>query len=213
MVKRACLKGKPPGGKEIRTWFLEGDITYLGRGPSADIILPSKRISRQHAKITYSPRGYLIEDLESRNGTFINGELLGSAVKRLSIGDEIVLGGVVVLHFEDPYETIGGAMLGRVDGVWINEDTQQVWVNAQPITPPLSKAQYDLLLLLYQAKGSVVSREDIIAHVWQDENPDGVSADAVNGLIKRLRARLQKTQPEKEYIEILRGIGLRLMGN
>lgn len=213
MVKRACLKGKLPEEKEVQTWFLEEDVTYLGRGPSADIILPSRRISRQHAKITYTPRGYLIEDLESRNGTFVNGELLGSDIKRLSIGDEIVFSGVVALNFEDPLETIDGTMLGRVDGIWINEDTQQVWVDSQQITPPLSKAQYDLLLLLYQAQGSVVSRESIIAHVWQDANPDGVSTDAVNGLIKRLRARLQDAQPEKEYIEILRGSGLRLVGN
>lgn len=211
MVKRACLKGKLPKEEEVQTWFLKEDTTYLGRGDSADITLPSRRISRQHAKITYTPRGYLIEDLQSRNGTFLNGELLGSKRKRLNIGDEIVLGGVVDLHFEDPYETIDGTMLGRVDGIWINTDTQEVWIDSQKITPPLSKAQYDLLLLLYQAEERVVSRDEIIARVWQGINPDGVSADAVNGLVKRLRARLEAFQPQKEYIEVLRGSGLRLL--
>ncbi|MBT3322074.1 MAG: FHA domain-containing protein [Anaerolineae bacterium] len=211
MMKRACLKGKLPSEKEIQTWFMEESVVYIGRDPSADIPIPSMRISRQHARVTQTPRGYFIEDLKSRNGTFVNGEALGATPYRLSIGDEIVLGGVAVFHFEDPYETIDGAMLGRVEGIWINIDTQEVWVDAQQITPPLSKAQYDLLLLLYQADGGVVSRENIVAHVWPDVNPEGVSADAVNGLIKRLRARLKDIQPKREYIEILRGSGLRLI--
>ncbi len=210
MIKRACLKGKLPREKEIQTWFLEKRVVFIGRDSSVDIQVPSMRISRQHAKITQTPRGYFIEDMKSRNGTFVSGEALGTTPHRLSIGDEIVLGGVAVFHFEDPYETIDGAMLGRVEGIWINLDTQEVWVDAQQITPPLSKAQYDLLLLLYQSNGSVVSRESIVAHVWPDVNPDGVSADAVNGLIKRLRARLHDAQPQKEYVEILRGSGLRL---
>jgi hypothetical protein len=211
MMKRACHKGKLPSEKEIQTWFMEESVVYIGRDPSADIPIPSMRISRQHARVTQTPRGYFIEDLKSRNGTFVNGEALGATPYRLSIGDEIVLGGVAVFHFEDPYETIDGAMLGRVEGIWINIDTQEVWVDAQQITPPLSKAQYDLLLLLYQADGGVVSRENIVAHVWPDVNPEGVSADAVNGLIKRLRARLKDIQPKREYIEILRGSGLRLI--
>jgi hypothetical protein len=213
MVNRACLKGNFSKENGIQTWFLERDITYLGRGPSVDIIIPSRRISRQHAKIIYTPKGYYIEDLESRNGTFVNGELLGSTGHRLSIGDEIVLGGVAILHFEDPHGTLDGAMIGRVEGIWINPDTQEVWVDAQQISPPLSKAQYDLLMLLYQAEGSVVSREEIVFHVWPGVNPEGVSPDAVNGLIKRLRTRLQEVQPQKEYLEILRGSGLRLLRN
>ena len=211
MTKTAWIKGKPPKGKELQTWLLDRKTTIIGRQLSADITLPSLRISRQHAKITRKAGGYYIEDLGSRNGTFLNGYALGSAAQRLSMGDEIVLGGVAVLHFEDPHETIDGQMLGRMEGIWINPQTQAVWVDAQEVKPPLSVAQHALLSLLYEEEGNVVSRESIIAHVWADVNPEGVSADAVNGLIKRLRSRLQETQPKREYIEILRGSGLRLL--
>lgn len=210
MKKAACLLGKLPQG-EPQTWALKGEITIIGRHPSAGIPLPLLPISRQHAKITRTPQGYFIEDLGSRNGTFVNGEPIGDTPQPLSAGDEIVLGGEVILHFEDPLETIDGKMLGRMEGVWINPQSGAVWVDAKEVEPPLSPAQHALLSILYQAEGNVVSRAEIIAHVWQGVDPKGVSKDAVNGLIKRLRAKLRKIQPDQEYIEVLRGYGLRLV--
>jgi len=45
----------------------------MGRSPKCDILLPSDRISRQHARIFCDPFGrWIIEDLQSRNGTFVN---------------------------------------------------------------------------------------------------------------------------------------------
>ena len=216
MPKAARLTGKMPltgmsQEKEPQIWILDKEVSFIGRHPSAEITLPLPRISRQHAKITRSPQGYFLEDLGSRNGTFINGEEIGPVPQRLSTGDEIVLGGKVVLHFNDPYETIDGKILGRVEGVWINPETGAVWVDAQQVNPPLSVPQHALLSLLYQAEGKIVSRESIIAHVWANIDPAGVSSDSVNGLIKRLRARLEETQPHKDYIEVLRGHGLRLV--
>ncbi|MBS1249761.1 MAG: Oxoglutarate dehydrogenase inhibitor [Chloroflexi bacterium] len=210
MTKAARLMGNLPQ-EEPQTWVLEGETTIIGRHPSAGIPLPLLAISRQHAQITNTPQGYFIEDLGSRNGTFVNGEPVGEVPQPLSAGDEIVLGGEVVLHFEDPLETINGKMLGRMEGVWINPQTVAVWVDAKEVEPPLSPAQHALLSILYEAEGNVVSRADIIGHVWQDVDPEGVSKDAVNGLIKRLRAKLRNAQPEKEYIEVLRGHGLRLV--
>ncbi len=211
MPKAARLMGKLPQEEKPQTWVLEGETSFIGRQPSANITLPLPRISRQHAKITNTSQGYFMVDLGSRNGTFINGEEIGPVPQRLATGDEIVLGGEVVLHFNDPYETINGKMLGRVEGVWINPQTGAVWVDAQQVKPPLSVPQYALLSILYQAEGKIVSRERIIAHVWSDAASEGVSSDAVNGLIKRLRARLHEAQPNREYIEVLRGHGLRLV--
>jgi len=211
MTKTACLTGKLPSEVETQTWALEGETFFIGRHPSAEITLPLLPISRQHAKITNTPLGYFIEDLGSRNGTFVNGEPLGDEPQPLSAGDEIVLGGEVVLYFNDPYETIDGKLLGRMEGVWINPQTGAVWVDALLVKPPLSVIQHALLSLLYQAEGKIVSRESIVAHVWPDVDPGGISTDAVNGLIKRLRARLRDTQPDREYIEVLRGHGLRLV--
>ena len=46
----------------------------IGRDQECDIHIPDQRISRQHAKISATHRGVLVEDLSSSNGTFINGQ-------------------------------------------------------------------------------------------------------------------------------------------
>jgi phosphoserine phosphatase RsbU/P len=56
---------------------LEGEVTILGRQSDCAICLPAKAVSRQHAKILQVNEGYQVEDLNSSNGTFLNGERLG----------------------------------------------------------------------------------------------------------------------------------------
>jgi len=210
MANSAYLIRKIPH-ENAQTWVVEGETFVIGRHPSANVALPFLSISRQHARISATPGGYFIEDLGSRNGTFVNGEPLGEEPRLLRGGDEIVLDGEVVLTFQDPYETIDGKMIGRVEGIWIDPRNDAVWVDAQQIEPPLSPAQHALLSILYREEGRAVSYEQIKAHVWPDSDPEGVSKDSVNGLIKRLRARLRAVQPDKEYLEVLRGHGIRLM--
>lgn len=98
----------------------------------------------------------------------------------------------------------------KLKGVWINESAREVWVDGIAVDPPLSAAQYTLLLLLYQHLGQIVSRPQIVKTVWDDADPRGVSANAVDGLITRLRARLQEAQPKYDYVEVIRGQGVRL---
>jgi predicted component of type VI protein secretion system len=202
-----------PNGQQ---WKLDGEKYLLGRDAPADIVFDSPRISRQHALITRvdadgSTSRLYLGDLSSRNGTFVNGQPVANEAVRLKDGDEIVLGGVIALRFHDPGETVEGPRLGKLRGVWVDEATRAVWVDAQPVEPPLSAAQFTLMKLLYDNAGNVVSRAQLISTVWPDSDPAGVSEEAVDGLIKRLRARLRETQPERDYLEVLRGQGLRLV--
>jgi pSer/pThr/pTyr-binding forkhead associated (FHA) protein len=193
-------------------WPLDKDELIIGREPPADLLFSLPRISRQQARLTRVDRAYYLSDLGSRNGTFVNGQAVGKERVRLNDGDEIVLGGVVTLVFHDPGETVEGPRLGRVNGIWIDERAQAVWVDGRLVEPPLSPAQLTLLGLLYRRAGQIVSRADIIAAVWPEADSAGVSEEAVDGLIKRLRARLRETLPEprEAYVEVLRGHGLRL---
>jgi len=59
-----------------------GDVTILGRAAPSHVILPNPSVSKQHARITSSDRGWLLEDMGSVNGTFINGERVDSALLR-----------------------------------------------------------------------------------------------------------------------------------
>jgi serine phosphatase RsbU (regulator of sigma subunit) len=62
----------------------------LGRQTDNDLVLLDSRISRHHARITQGEEGYVIEDAESRHGTFVNGQQVRSHV--LATGDQISLG-------------------------------------------------------------------------------------------------------------------------
>lgn len=77
----------------------------IGRDPRVDIPLRAGDASRRHARIKYGSYGYVIEDLESKNGTLVNGKpLTHSAVLRF--GDQVQLGMSTKFLFthDNPYE-------------------------------------------------------------------------------------------------------------
>ncbi len=208
-MRTAFLAGKLPDGKSNK-WLLDKDCVAIGRAAPADIILPFPTISRHHAEITRAPSGYAITDLESRNGTCIGKERIGSEPRRLAHGDEIVLGGAITLRFNDPEQVARRERGAREKGIFIDKVTHDVWLDGKPVEPALSDAQMAVLLLLYHSSDQIIPRDRIITTAWPSDDPDRVSDAAVDGLIKRLRARLRKTQPDKEYVEVLRGKGIRL---
>jgi len=207
---RAGLRSQEPGG-QAKTWLLDKELFLIGRYPPADLVILKDRISRQHAQIAYRDFGYYVIDLGSRNGTFINGRPLDQTPTRLSDGDEIVFGGAVSFRFFDLEETTHGPRLGRLQGIWIDEKLNTVWVDSHLVDPPLSPAQFALLSLLYTHLGQVVSRAEIVTAIYPEADPDGISNEAIDGLIKRLRQRLRQANPHQEYIEVVRGHGLRLI--
>jgi hypothetical protein len=71
----------------------------MGRDVSNDIVLADTEVSRQHARITKTPGGFVFEDLGSTNGSFINGERL-LAPRVLKPGDLLGLGENVTLTFD-----------------------------------------------------------------------------------------------------------------
>jgi hypothetical protein len=74
------------------------EVTMLGRDVTNDIPLGDAEISRQHARLTRTPGGMVLEDLGSTNGTFVNGDRLASP-RVLRSGDLLGLGENVTLGF------------------------------------------------------------------------------------------------------------------
>jgi predicted component of type VI protein secretion system len=81
------------------TYDLTKEVTLMGRDVSNEIILGDAEISRQHSRLTRTPGGYVLEDLGSTNGTFVNGERL-MAPRVLNPGDLVALGENVSLTFD-----------------------------------------------------------------------------------------------------------------
>jgi len=72
-----------------------GGAVTVGRGRDADLVLADELVSRHHAQITPSGSGAVVEDLGSRNGTFVNGAVLHGPT-RLTPGDQLQLGVTLV---------------------------------------------------------------------------------------------------------------------
>jgi len=92
----------------------------------------------------------------------------------------------------------------------LEKSSRRVWVNQQLLSPPLSALQFQLLWVLYEKQGQVVTRQDLVAAVWGDEQSAGVSDQAVDALIRRLRDRISALDSDSPYISTVRGHGLRL---
>jgi predicted component of type VI protein secretion system len=97
--------GPTPGA----TFSLEGDQLVIGRDSSSGVAINDAEISRKHARLNFQGGKYVIEDLGSTNGTFVNGQRLVSPVV-LKSGDVVSLGEQIVLMYEalsaDPGETV-----------------------------------------------------------------------------------------------------------
>src|SRR5262249_37141740 len=55
---------------------LDGDQYVLGRDPTCSIVIPVTSVSRSHAKIVRAQGRYYVEDLDSRNGTYLNNQAI-----------------------------------------------------------------------------------------------------------------------------------------
>jgi pSer/pThr/pTyr-binding forkhead associated (FHA) protein len=70
--------------------FILGENTSIGRSPSNDIVLKESKISRQHASINFHNGNYVLVDLKSSNGVYVNGKKVEEAA--LKDGDEVSVG-------------------------------------------------------------------------------------------------------------------------
>src|SRR5262245_54966688 len=83
-------------GMAARKVSLDRPVTTIGRSSMNDLPISDKMLSRQHARIVRDNDGGLtVEDLGSRNGTFLNGDRL-TMVQPLKPGDRITVGGVTL---------------------------------------------------------------------------------------------------------------------
>ena len=87
------LKGPIPGEKFI----IKKSVFSIGRSPESDILLDDITVSRQHAVIEKSGQDYILKDLGSLNGTYLNGEIINEAA--LSHSDKIQIGKYIFIFF------------------------------------------------------------------------------------------------------------------
>jgi pSer/pThr/pTyr-binding forkhead associated (FHA) protein len=182
----------------------------LGRDSSCDIVIPDRQVSRYHARITPTKEGMILEDLGSKNGTHCNGTPLAAPLV-LQDGDIVQIALAQKFQYLTSDATMplteGPVHSGRL---MVDSRSRRVWINQQQLVPPLSAQQFKLLWVLYENQGQVISRADLISVVWGEEQSAGVSDQALDALIRRLRDRLASLDPAHQYIDTVRGHGVRL---
>jgi len=191
------------------------DTLVIGRDASCDVVIPDRQVSRRHAKITKNGAVVMLEDLGSKNGTYLNGQPL-TEPRQLVEADEITVAFTQNFLFlsSDATMPLSGIPpeLMSAFRLRLDESSKRVWVRGVELDPPLSTQQYSLLALLYQKTGEVVSREDLIDAVWE-EDTRWVTEQAFDALVRRLRDRIAQLDSDYDYIVTVRGHGLRFQND
>jgi pSer/pThr/pTyr-binding forkhead associated (FHA) protein len=191
-------------------WTIDSEQFLIGRGSDCDIVLPERQVSRHHVKIMQENGRYILHDLGSRNGTHLNGTVFEGQIQ-LQDGDEISIALAVKLVFVGTDATIPLTFEPPTaeGNLTIDEAQGAVLINGKELDPPLSLAQFRLLELLFNGAGAVCSRDDIVAVVWPGTDGLGVSEQAIDALVRRLRDRLAELD-DYNYIVTVRGHGFRI---
>ena len=89
-LRGPALVVRAGGGRAGETFQLLEPRTLVGRSPDCDVFLDDVTVSRRHAEIVREQNGYVIRDLGSLNGTFVNRRRIESSV--LATDDEVQIG-------------------------------------------------------------------------------------------------------------------------
>lgn len=191
-------------------WTIEADEFLIGRGSDCHLVLPERQVSRHHVKILQRDGRYQLQDFGSKNGTHLNGTQVKGTVP-IQDGDEIQIALCVKLIFVGTDATLPLTFdpPTKEGDLRIDTGLRSVDVQGQELRPPLSLAQFRLLQLLFEADGAVCSRDAIVDVVWPETDGIGVSEQAIDALVRRLRDRLAELD-EYNYVVTVRGHGFRL---
>lgn len=94
--KRTLVGSLTPDGAPDRVFPLLDAEHTIGRAPESTITIADGSVSSRHARILRTPQGFVIEDLQSRNGTFVNGERV-TEKRQLADGDLIRVGKIILI--------------------------------------------------------------------------------------------------------------------
>jgi DNA-binding response OmpR family regulator len=189
----------PAGNKHI----LQEDVTTIGRAVANDIVITSKRVSREHAQVRRDGWRMMLEDLGSTNGTFLNEQRVLKPIT-LQHQDRVKVGDVVLI-FHDPDVTYRDTPLPELD---VDVAAGVVRVNREIVS--LSPKEFTLLAYLFEHSGDVCSKDEIGRAVWPEYEGD-VYDYQIENLIRRLRAKIEEDPGAPKVLLTLRGLGYKLL--
>lgn len=191
---------RDPTGREHP---LTSDTITIGRAVENDIVITSKRVSREHACVRREGWRVMLEDLGSTNGTLLNDERVLAPVA-LHDGDRIQIGDVV-FTFHDPDTTYRDTPFPELE---VDVGAGVVRVDRRIVE--LSAKEFVLLAYLYERQGQVCSKDDIGVAVWP-EYREAVYDYQIENLVRRLRSKLELDPANPQLLVTVRGLGYKLV--
>jgi len=91
---------------ESTTYTMEQEVFVIGRDPSSSIVLEAKRISRQHAEVSFENDHFFVQDLGSGNGTHLNNQRLEPHEKVLLRTNDLIRIENFDIRFQMPGEEV-----------------------------------------------------------------------------------------------------------
>jgi hypothetical protein len=185
---------------------LSRDEISLGRSRESDVFIGDRRASRRHARIQWENGGYVLVDLGSTNGTYLNGRHLNHPVT-LHAGDEITIGSAR-FTFQDPEATLQDTSFPLL--VVGRSSHDDIWVNREAVS--LSAKEKALFDLLYHCLDHVCTKQQIADTVWSEYEAD-VADYQIQSLVKRLREKIEPDPRHPVLIVTVRGRGYKLVSS
>jgi pSer/pThr/pTyr-binding forkhead associated (FHA) protein len=200
MATPQCAYLTDPVGQEHP---LENASVKIGRAVENEVVIISKRVSREHARIWRDGRRIFLEDMGSTNGTYLNDERVLSPIT-LRDGDRILVGDVLFI-FHDPDTTTVETPFPELE---VNVSAGVVRVNRYAVA--LSPKEFVLLAYLYEHRGKVCSKDEIGEAVWS-EYQSGVYDYQIENLVRRLRTKIENDPTTPQLLLTIRGLGYKLV--
>jgi|GEM_PF-2648540 len=77
--------------REVQRFPITSHAMYIGRSPHCDLVLPNESVSREHASLSFSARGFSVQPLSETNSLWLNGKLCAKAAPLID-GDVLQVG-------------------------------------------------------------------------------------------------------------------------
>ena len=140
------------GPKLGERYSLDGDVATIGRDLGNNIVLVDESVSRNHAKIERTTRGFVLEDLDSTNGSRVNDDSIKSCL--LKSGDQLQIGSFILkyigsgnveaVYHEEIYRMmITDGLTGIANRRKLDEALENEFLRAKRYGRPLSIAILD----------------------------------------------------------------------
>lgn len=147
-----------------KVYRLEQDQITIGRGEDCDIIIPDRAISRHHAEIIYDRRDYYLVDLESGNGTLLNGKPVHPKERQFLRTNDVIGIDPVEIHFVTDHAPEAPREPGRYD----EEITDTDIIEIKMIKKLLRGLDADMLPSLQVASGEFEGKKILFTEDMND---------------------------------------------